>query len=1228
MDIVELDNKSLWVSTFEGIFVLDLQTKKLLKKFNNSNGLPTNTLTKCAFDKNGVLWIGTQNDGIITINSKTNKIARFTQNSNIKNALPSNSIKTLTFDNDGLLWIGTADAGICSFNAKTNLFTSYPNITPNDNNLTTNLISHIFIDSNNELWICQNGCLNKYNKKSKALVRYSAQKYNDRFIQSDNVCFITEDKENNYWIGTYGSGIYCLNKEQNYFHVFSSIPDNKNSLKGNIINGFADLGTEILLGIDYNGLQYFNPSTNTFRDFENPKLSQTHIWGMTQNNDDVWCSTWGEGIYRINTKTKAISHFVHYTDDPKSISINNIKTTATIDNQIWIGTWSNGIEAFDKNFRDIKHEELTHNSKTYSNPSWVNKIMKDSKGRIWISTMFGVYVRKGTQFNGYFNDIKNNKTLQDDIVYSSFEDSKHQIWLLTNKGLDKFIEKSETFEHFGTEKNLPKNPMAMLEDNKQTLWISAIDGLYSLNNTSGIVRKYTYRNGLPTGGFICNSALKTTDGTLFFGGKNGFVYYNPEILKPLFDVPKIVLRHLYLDNVIQNSLEVTDTALLKYSNSVVTIDVADLQDIVSNFASFEYSFDGKKTWKTVDETRKIIFSNKVPGTYFLHIKASYDNKKYSNKLLTIIVIPPWWMTWWFRMLCLSIVSLLLYSYYKIRMRVIQKQNELLTRLVEEKTRDLVDANEELQLQNTDIAEKELLLQIRNDELQKTNVTKDKIFAIISQDLKTHFSGIMENAFNLNKSKLQKNDTDRLTYIDKIYGYSKKINSIIDMFSQWSKSQTKTLSYNPIEIDVETLIRENISLFYNNAKAKQIEIEFTLKHQFNAFADGDMISIVLRNLMSNAIKFTPLQGCIHIQTSNIANYTVIQVKDNGIGMNQEEINDIYTKSVINSRLGTAQEQGTGLGLVICRDFLNFNKAKIEISSQVGEGTSVSIFLPKGQEIKQHDNSIEDISDNSTNIVIQNIDDELVSKLRLLIVEDNLEILRYIVDIFESYYIIETARNGEEGFKIALESVPDLVISDINMPIKTGLEMCLEMQSEPILQHIPVIILSAHSNFDMQAKGLKAGAFDFVVKPFDRTILFLKVQSVLESRKKFKEYLKKQFIQQPSLVISDTPEDKFLMMMHKIVEINYVDAEFSVEKFSTEMGYSRSQFFRKVKAIIDISPIEYLNVFRLNKAKEMIETGKWTISNVAYDVGFNDPHYFSLCFKNHFGFPPSYYLKNKN
>jgi len=1227
LDIDESKDGMLWVSTFSGIIVIDPLKAIIIKKYDSPKTLPSNIITQCVIDSSGLLWFSTQTDGLFTLNPQTNKIQRIVRNAKLTNTLSSNRIKSIVFDKNGMLWIGTSDAGISVFNPLKQQFILFKKSNENQR-AASNRISNIYVDSKNDVWYCCDGKVNRYNRALNSFIEFSPEKYNDRFFQYNNICFITEDNDGNFWFGSYGSGIYCLNKQQNIFNIITSIPDKPYYLKNNVVYAFVEHGDKIIVGSE-GGLQYYNPKANTFSDFENKILANRSVWSVSKFNNELWCSSWEDGLYRLDLKSNKLIHYFHNDNDPSSLLINNIRSTAMIDNRLWIATWGEGLETFDKTYsKIILHEEITNKSSIFKNPSWVCSIFEDSKNRVWISTMFGLYLKQDKSYKGYFNDTKNKSSLSDDIVFSVFEDSKHQIWVVANNGINKYKEKTDDFECFSKEKDFPANPTAILEDKNQNLWISAIDGLYSFNESTSEVRKYDHRNGLLKAEFNYNAALKSSDGTLYFGCKSGFIRFNPEQFKPIFNLPKIVCRYLSLDNIVQKSIESSDSLYLNYSEAVVSIDVVDIKDIVSNLATFKYSFDGEKNWKTIDETRRISFSNKEPGIYLLHIKATYDNKKYSKKTLTIIVIPPWWMTWWFRITCLILILLFLYAFFKIRIRIIQNQNDHLTSLVKEKTQNLVDANEELLQQNTAIAEKEMLLQIRNDELQKSSITKDKLFSIISKDLKKHFSGIMENAKNLNISKSLKTEKEKQVTIESIYNSSKKVNAQIDLFLNWSNSQTKNILCNAQNVAIETLVRETILLNSNNAFNKQIDMQFVFEHRNNAFVDEEMITIALRNIVSNALKYTHNNGTILIQTSNSIDYTIIQVKDTGVGMNQNQINDIYTNTVNESTIGTNNETGTGLGLVICRDFLNLNKAKIEIVSQPNIGTTVSMFLPKGNSIKEISGKviIDKKLDEDNNIPIYY--DELESKLRLLIVEDNEEILEYIVGIFEPYYIVEIAKNGEEGFTKAIESIPDLIITDINMPVKNGIEMCLQIQAEPILNHIPIIILSAFSTIDMQEKGLQAGAFDFVVKPFDRTILFLKVQSLLESRAKFKEYLKRQFIQQPKSVFKETPDDKFMMKMQEILETHFADSGFSVEKFSSEMGYSRSQFFRKLKAIIDTTPLEYLNVFRLKKAKEMIEHGSWTVSEVAYDVGFNDPHYFSICFKNHFGFPPNHFLKNKS
>jgi len=677
-------------------------------------------------------------------------------------------------------------------------------------------------------------------------------------------------------------------------------------------------------------------------------------------------------------------------------------------------------------------------------------------------------------------------------------------------------------------------------------------------------------------------------------------------------------------------MELCDTLTLGYSQSLVAIEVADLNNILSGSATFSYCIEGfSNTWVPLDESRKIVLSNLPPGTYLVRVNASYGSNASSEASLTLVISPRWWQTAWFKAAIVILAFLLLSLAYRIKVAVMRSQNTLLKAAVEEKTRDLTAALGELKQQNTVLAQGEFLLQVKNDQLQASNATKDKLFSIVAHDLKTPITGLVGLASILRKTLAAKAGDKGKDLADQVLQATRNLQQQVEMLLNWSRSQAGSLACQPVNFSIESLVRDNVTLFYDSAWNKEIHLQMVLTHTCDAIADPGMMTIVFRNLLSNAIKFTPRGGQVMIKTSTPSpgDTTVIQVIDSGIGMSQEQIVMAYTAPVNESSFDTENQKGTGLGLVICRDFLAVNHARMEISSPPGQGTTVSIILPRGEKRKvtseQYTPAL--LSGGEALPALQGGNDE---NLLLLIVEDNNDIRQYLAEMFEPYYAVDTACNGDEGFDKALQQVPDLVITDLSMPGKNGLDLCRQIQAEPLLCHVPIIILSAHAEVDVQVQGLKAGAYDFVAKPFNKMVLYLKVQSLLESRKKYKGFLKKQFIQQPSAVFSQSSEDKFMLSMHQVLDANYRDPEFSVEKFAAGIGYSRSQLFRKMKASLDTTPVEYLKLFRLTKAKELIDTGNWRVAEIAYEVGFSDPVYFGTCFKNHFGSSPNHFIKNKN
>lgn len=1230
--ITQSNDSTLWVTSYNGLYKININTKSEIKKYTLTEGLPSDKLVSIVIDKNGIIWIGSQDKGVFSIDPVSEKVKVFnTSTCDPNNCISGNQITTLTLQGSNILWIGTSNSGISKYNIATGEFTNYKNKKQENVNLGVEMITYIYIDSKENIWACRNGYLNKYDTVSNNFIRNIPHNLSDEYIKNNQVSKVFEDIYGNLWIGSYGKGIEVIKKPNQNFHTYSK--ENHNLVFFENIRAITPYEDKLLLGSDGYGILIYDPQNDSIYPYRyNERLTSKQLMSICQYKDELWCCTWGGGINKLNLKTNTVEQIDIKDSTGKSLNILNIRFISIIDDIAWIGTSGQGLYFYDIN-NHIFRDNLYKDTVNFKNKSgWITSIKEDSKKRVWVTTMYGVYLFTNGYISGFYSDTKKANTLSNNVVFSAYEDNSGDIWFATNNGISIYSDNTGTFKNLIPSDQFPALPKAFLQDNNNNIWISSETGIYQYNAEQNIQNRFDVESGILNTTYEINSAYIDSSNNIYFGGENGFIKFNPNNFIIDSTLPKIVLQELYINykkqragsDILPHSMDNTDTLTLKYSKSVVSIEIGNINNLQIPKTKFSYFIEGyTKQWITLDNSRKITFSNIDPGFYKVLVKSCYNNIC-NYKTIYLQITPPWWNTIWFKLSTVLIVLMIIYGIYLNRVRLIRNQNRLLKKKVEEKTSELQQTNKQLQEKNIKLKEEEFLLQIKNDELEHSNSTKDKLFSIIAHDLKNPLSVVMGFAEILYNNNIFEGKPKK--HIEAIYKSSKNIYAQIETLLNWSRSQTKSLKCNPEQICISSLINDNITLFENLIASKEIQLDYVQKHTHNALADRDMINIVFRNILSNAIKFTPQSGNITISSHNSPEYTIFEIKDSGKGMIQEQINNIFTDSVLSSKPGTNNEKGTGLGLIICRDFLNINNSTLEIDSD-SSGCTFKVSLPKGNTTNL------DIDNNTAN-EIDSFDlpddvktEDIESKPLLLIIDDNKDILNYIVNIFSSQYKVETACDGNEGFEKALKLVPDLIITDIMMPNRNGLQMCIDIKTDKVLNHIPIIILSAKNEFDLQLKSIEIGAFDFIPKPFNKQMLFLKVRSVLMSREKFKNHLKKEFVNQPSAEINKTPENTFMSTVNKILENKFTDPNFGVEAFASEMGYSRSQLFRKLKATIDTSPVEYLKIYRLKKAKEMIDTTSKRVSEIAYDVGFNDPQYFSVCFKSYFGAAPNIFLKNK-
>ena len=557
------------------------------------------------------------------------------------------------------------------------------------------------------------------------------------------------------------------------------------------------------------------------------------------------------------------------------------------------------------------------------------------------------------------------------------------------------------------------------------------------------------------------------------------------------------------------------------------------------------------------------------------------------------------MTLLFRIVMAASLIALVALYFYMRTRWVMQRNKQLSSMVGQRTAQLDEQNQ--------------LIQSKNKELSNTIHTRDQLLAIVSHDMKNPLNAL----YGL--SSILKNQYDRLPaakqkqLIDNIHHSSQSLQKQVLDLLDWAVMQTGSLAYEPQDCNMRIVVLDAISLMQSVAAQKGITIQFSEALTRTVHCDPRMISTVIRNLLGNSLKFTHRGGTISITLDMQEHAAVIRITDSGIGIAPDRLATIFADKQFEVSYGTNNEKGMGLGLKICKEFIDKNLGTISVTSGLEQGTEFEIHLPIG--------SAPASRAEAAGMQTIHAPQSTEAKQLMLIVEDNDEIQTLLQQCFEPHYLIELARNGREGLAAALKLVPDVILSDIEMPHMSGIEMCRQIKSNPVTAHIPMVILSGNTAVSQQIEGLRLGVDDYITKPFDAELLQVKVQQLLANRDRAARHL---LAQLSGAAPDETPvsgRDQFLRDVIEIIEQNVTQPELSVEFLASEMHVSRQQITRKFKAILGQTPVDFIRSYRLQKAVKILQSGGSHIAEVAYAVGFNDPKYFTTCFTKEFGLPPS-------
>ncbi|NMM49289.1 hybrid sensor histidine kinase/response regulator transcription factor [Marinigracilibium pacificum] len=1206
------DNHTLWVGTGAGLYAFDTQKNNFIE-LPDSFGSLRNQIIHCIVKgPGGSLFIGAE-QGIYTVKNNQIKLLNIELYS-------SREVISLLFDSGNKLWAGHFNSGISiiDLNDSTSNFIRKGQ----ESYLPDNYVYDITQNKAGEIWVATDNGLARYKGKGvfEAFTSIEGDVYS---LSSDIITSILIDDKERMWVSTRLGGI-CLYDP--YRHQFNHIKKNgykPESLSSDKITGFAETRNgDLIIGTDGGGINIFNEEDRTFRKItkeQNGIASNKTLSLKYDSKGNLWIGTWGNGLNKISPEGQ-ISHYVHDDNDKHSLTDDNVYVIfEDSKNNIWIGTWGNGISKYDpENDSFINYTHNPDNPDSFAG-SAINQIVEDYNGDLLIVTEFKGFDRFDPE-SGKFKHYKagENKSISLNALNSVLVDSKNRIWIGTNgAGLNLYDRETDSFEVFTTKDGLPNNVIVgLLEDDKSNIWISTNRGICKFDPVLKTFQNFDVDDGLQGYQFMPRSALKLSDGRLVFGGNSGLNLFDPYNIKVDNNSTNIFLSGISLfheplkvgdeHGILENSLLYTKKITLDNDQNFFTIHFTGINFTSQNDIVYAYQMSNlNDDWVLLGKERVVSFTTLKPGDYTFRIKASINGVDWSENPaeLSITILPPWWKTTWAYILFSTVFIMLLLGFRYLVVARTNYENNL------------------------------KLVRLERENLENTNKAKLQFFTNVSHEFRTPLTLILGPIENLIEKTTDKYTKQQLNIVK---GNASRLLNLINQLLDFRKAESGNLKIRVAEGNFVNFVKE-IKLSFDS-RAEELGISFNIFYSsniINLFFDRDQFEKILYNLLSNSFKNTPKGGEVVIKIIEKTDTVDLIVEDNGKGIPEENFDKIFTRFYSSEKsIG-----GTGIGLALVNNLVRLHHADITFNSIENELTEFKISIKKGREHFKDEQIIDDFKNSEQ--IEKYLDDALslegdltngevnysdIKDLdKILVVEDNADVRSFIKSTFLKNYVVLEASNGEEALELAIDEVPDLVISDVMMPVMDGISLCKNLKTNTKTSHIPVILLTARTSLIFETEGYESGADGYISKPFSSNLLKVRVNNLIRQRKQLREIFneRSELQLEPSMFSFTSSDEIFIKSALESIERNMSNSDYSVEDLGKDVGLSRMQLYRKLKSMLGLSGNEFIRNIRLKRAAQLLKTGQYTVSETTYLCGFSDLQYFRKCFKKQFKINPSSY-----
>ncbi len=1121
------------------------------------------------------------------------------------------SPSAILLDKSGTLWIGTSGSGLFRLDSKNGTET-LSNYNPQGEVHETIYEDGLYEDAEGFIWVASPSGLQRIDQKVDQVTTFQADPGVSGSLSSNDVRCLYQDRTGNYWVGT-DNGI---NKAISNPKPFLTIPATSSASpiripEYNVQAVFEDHTGIVWLGSLQKGLYQWLPDKRRLQHISatSSGLASEGVGAIFEDSKRrLWVST-KEALHLFNRTSRKFTRY--------STTIPVLFMDEDAEGKLWIGGTEGlrgGIAQFDPatgkfNYfiRDMSNPTATGDSLEGLNFFFVLDLVVSRFGDVWVATSQGVNRLKPDtgKFTYYLADSLSEGHLSDNFTRSLYEDSNGTMWVGTNQGgLNWFDPRTETFSCISISDGLPSNQVASITgDSRGNLWLSTHHGISRYNPTTRTFRNFDMRDGLPDDEFNIGS-VHNRDDKIFFGSVNGAVAFHADQIKDNDVVPPVHITSLKVLEK-RRPTPVGDLEL-QYDENFLSFDFVSLNYNVPEKNQYAYQLEGlDKDWIYSNSRRFANYTELSPGAYTFRVKASNNDGIWNTAgtSLKIIINPPWWHTWW---------AYILYGLTGLCLFFISKRHLIMR----EKLRT------ELKFER-----------LASEKLQEVDALKSRFFANLSHEFRTPLSLIRGTVQKLQGQEITSSQHQSdYQLIDRHTGQLlEMINQLLDL----SKLEGGKLSLNLQSFEVSGFLKDIAGTFASLFESRKITYRYTVPIlPVWVRMDLDKLERVISNILSNAAKFTASNGEVRfsasIEKAEVDKFNLqLIVEDTGIGISQNHLSRIFDRFYQVDNTATRNYEGTGIGLALVKELVELHGGAIRVQSTEGKGTTFKVWLPvvlaaEGESTQGTDQNMSIISLVTNDVTAEaNMLNPRSETLRLLVVEDNQDLRHFIVNCFSTNYLVQQAENGEEGLRLALETVPDLIISDIMMPGVNGINLCGQLKTDERTNHIPIILLTAKADVESKLKGLLGGADDYLTKPFNLEELMVRVKNLLESRRMLKEKYSKKLMIQPAEVSVTSVDEKFIQKALLILESNLSNPDFEVNTFTKEIGMSHTHLHRKLTALIGQSPSELIRTFRLKRAATLLEQKHGNVSEIAFMVGFNSPNYFTKCFREFFGQTPSEY-----